>query len=36
VTDFPQSVVGVNKRVHNYFPNAINSTFNAEKWWVEG
>ncbi|HEU5424996.1 MAG TPA: ABC transporter substrate-binding protein, partial [Nitrolancea sp.] len=35
VTDFPKAAYGVNKRMHNYFPNAINSTFNAHQWWVD-
>ena len=34
VTDFPKGIYGVNKRVHNYFPNAINTTFDAHQWWV--
>lgn len=29
-------VEGVNKRVHNYFPNYENERFDAHKWWVDG
>jgi len=32
---FPQAVYGVNRRVHNYYPNALVYPFNAETWWVE-
>ena len=35
VTIFSQGITGVNKRVHNYFPNQQNTRFNAETWWVE-
>ncbi len=35
VIDFPQAIIGVNNRVHNLFPNAVNIRFNTEKWWVE-
>ncbi len=35
VTVFTQGITGVNKRVHNYFPNQQNTRFNAETWWVE-
>jgi peptide/nickel transport system substrate-binding protein len=33
-TDFAKTIYGVNKRVHNYFPNAINTRFDAHQWWV--
>jgi peptide/nickel transport system substrate-binding protein len=35
VLDFPDSIAGVNARVHNVFPSAVNDRFNAETWWVE-
>ncbi|HET8627769.1 MAG TPA: ABC transporter substrate-binding protein [Thermomicrobiales bacterium] len=34
ILDFPQSTVGVNKRVHNLNPNAINVRWNSYAWWV--
>lgn len=33
---FSKAVGGVNKRVHNFFPNAVNTQFNSEQWWVDG
>jgi len=36
VLDFPKTVAAVNKRVHNLFPNAVNTSFNAYQWWVDG
>lgn len=35
VIDFPQGIMGVNQRVHNLFPNAVNIRFNSHLWWVE-
>jgi peptide/nickel transport system substrate-binding protein len=35
VIDFPQGIIGVNQRVHNLFPNAINIRFNSHLWWIE-
>ena len=29
-----QSLAGLNKRVHNFFPNATNIRWNAHTWWV--
>jgi peptide/nickel transport system substrate-binding protein len=33
--EFPQSLVGQNKRVHNRFPNAVNTAWNSHTWWVD-
>lgn len=33
---FSRGVTAVNKRLHNYFPNTWNTTFDVTKWWVEG
>jgi len=30
-----KAIAGVNKRVHNYFPNAVNTTWDLTKWWVD-
>lgn len=35
VLDFPKAIAGVNKRVHNLWPNAVDTTFNAHQWWVD-
>jgi peptide/nickel transport system substrate-binding protein len=35
VLSFPQSVSGINTRVHNVYPSSVNERFNAETWWVE-
>lgn len=35
VIDFPQGIIGVNQRVHNLFPNAVNIRFNSHLWWIE-
>ncbi len=35
IMDFPQALVGVNKRIHNLKPNAINTRWNAHTWWVD-
>jgi peptide/nickel transport system substrate-binding protein len=35
ILDFPKSIAVVNKRVHNFFPNAVSWTFNAHQWWVD-
>jgi peptide/nickel transport system substrate-binding protein len=32
---FTQSAAAVNKRVHNFKPNAINYRWNSHTWWVE-
>jgi peptide/nickel transport system substrate-binding protein len=32
---FQKGLSGVNKRVHNFFANQQNRSFNAETWWVE-
>ncbi|HET7036251.1 MAG TPA: ABC transporter substrate-binding protein [Thermomicrobiaceae bacterium] len=32
---FPQEIVGMTKRLHNYFPNQLNGSFNAHLWWVD-
>ena len=32
---FQAGLTGVNKRVHNVYPNAVNIRFNAETWWVK-
>ncbi|HET8631409.1 MAG TPA: ABC transporter substrate-binding protein, partial [Thermomicrobiales bacterium] len=29
-----QALAGLNKRVHNFFPNATNIRWNAHTWWV--
>jgi len=34
VTDFPQSITGVNKRIKNFIPNAVSTRFNAHQWYV--
>ena len=31
---FPKSIAGVNKRVHNLFPNAVSIRYNSYQWWV--
>lgn len=33
---FQQQIIARANRVHNYFPNSINTWFGANKWWVEG
>jgi len=30
-----KAIAGVNKRVHNLFPNAVNDTWDVTKWWVD-
>jgi peptide/nickel transport system substrate-binding protein len=35
IMDFPKGIYGVNKRVHNVFPNAVDLPFNAHQWWVD-
>ena len=35
VFDFPQGIAGVNTRVHNLLPNAINFHWNAHTFWVD-
>jgi peptide/nickel transport system substrate-binding protein len=35
VLDFPQGLQGVNQRVHNLYPNSVNTRFNPETWWIE-
>jgi peptide/nickel transport system substrate-binding protein len=35
IIDFPQGLQGVNKRVHNLKPNAVNTRWNAHTWWVD-
>ncbi|HLI50496.1 MAG TPA: ABC transporter substrate-binding protein [Thermomicrobiaceae bacterium] len=32
---FSKAVVGVSKRTHNFFPNAVNAEFNGYQWWVD-
>ncbi|HET7038146.1 MAG TPA: ABC transporter substrate-binding protein [Thermomicrobiaceae bacterium] len=32
---FPKRVAGVNKRVHNLYPNVIDVFFDAHQWWVD-
>lgn len=32
---FTQTPAGVNKRVHNLFPNAVSIRWNAHTWWVD-
>ena len=34
VTEFGRGIDGVSTRVHNLFPSAPNTRFNAETWWV--
>jgi len=35
ILDFPRGISGLNKRVHNVFPNSVNQRFNPETWWIE-
>lgn len=34
ITDFPQNLAGLNKRVQNLLPNAVNIRSYAHLWWV--
>ena len=34
VTDFPKSIVGVNKRVKNRIANTVGTSYNAYQWYV--
>lgn len=33
---YVSGIAAVSSRVHNVFPNALNTLFNAETWWIEG
>lgn len=35
IIDFPKEIYGVNRRVHNLFPNAVDTVYNAHEWWVD-
>jgi peptide/nickel transport system substrate-binding protein len=32
---FTTGIAAVSTRVHNMYPNALNTVFNAETWWIE-